>query len=204
MSREPQPKGFWHSADCDLHHFRQVLLSATADLVRIRKHFVRKQRHGQPLLLRFVSVSRNLLLALLESSCVMQIANCTTPANYFHLLRRQIHRQFRKPLIVMAPKNLLRHPQAKSGLWEFDDIPDDKVCLITVLKLWQPSLLCTGAHMHDRTACLHSCEANAAVSGELMALLMARHALLQPGVIMQYLGDIPELFEDIAMMPSHI
>ena len=59
----------------------------------------------------------------------MQIANVTTPANYFHLLRRQIHRQFRKPLIVMAPKNLLRHPQAKSGLWEFDDIPDDKVRL---------------------------------------------------------------------------
>ncbi|BDA47181.1 2-oxoglutarate dehydrogenase, mitochondrial [Coccomyxa sp. Obi] len=53
-----------------------------------------------------------------------QIANCTTPANYFHLLRRQIHRQFRKPLIVMTPKNLLR--TAKSGLWEFDEIPDDK------------------------------------------------------------------------------
>ncbi len=59
-----------------------------------------------------------------------QIANCTTPANYFHLLRRQIHRQFRKPLIVMSPKNLLRHPQAKSGLWEFDEIPDDKVCVL--------------------------------------------------------------------------
>jgi 2-oxoglutarate dehydrogenase E1 component len=58
-----------------------------------------------------------------------QIANCTTPANYFHLLRRQIHRQFRKPLVVMSPKNLLRHPQAKSGLWEFDEIPDDKVRL---------------------------------------------------------------------------
>ncbi|KAK9832587.1 hypothetical protein WJX81_001617 [Elliptochloris bilobata] len=55
-----------------------------------------------------------------------QVANVTTPANYFHLLRRQIHRQFRKPLIVMAPKALLRHPAAKSGLWEFDDLPDDK------------------------------------------------------------------------------
>ena len=55
-----------------------------------------------------------------------QVANVTTPANYFHLLRRQIHRQFRKPLIVMAPKALLRHPSAKSGLWEFDDLPDDK------------------------------------------------------------------------------
>ena len=50
-----------------------------------------------------------------------QIANVTTPANYFHLLRRQIHRQFRKPLIVMAPKNLLRHPKCKSPLSDFDD-----------------------------------------------------------------------------------
>ena len=38
----------------------------------------------------------------------------------------QIHRQFRKPLLVVAPKNLLRHPEAKSGLWEFDDKADDK------------------------------------------------------------------------------
>ena len=38
----------------------------------------------------------------------------------------QVHRQFRKPLIVMSPKNLLRHPEAKSGLWEFDDVADDK------------------------------------------------------------------------------
>ena len=119
---------------------------------RIRKHLVWGQRHGQPLLLRLVSVSCRLQLELLESSCVTQIANCTTPANYFHLLRRQIHRQFRKPLIVMAPKNLLRHPQAKSGLWEFDDIPDDKVCLIRVVNLWQPSLLCIGAHVHGKTA----------------------------------------------------
>jgi 2-oxoglutarate dehydrogenase E1 component len=39
----------------------------------------------------------------------MQVANCTTPANYFHILRRQMHRDFRKPLIVMTPKSLLRH-----------------------------------------------------------------------------------------------
>ena len=41
-------------------------------------------------------------------------------------LMLQIHRQFRKPLLVVAPKNLLRHPDAKSGLWEFDDKADDK------------------------------------------------------------------------------
>ena len=75
-----------------------------------------------------------------RNCCGMQIANCTTPANYFHLLRRQIHRQFRKPLIVMAPKNLLRHPQAKSGLWEFDDIPDDKVCSSAMQSMWILSL----------------------------------------------------------------
>ena len=57
----------------------------------------------------------------------VQIANCTTPANYFHLLRRQIHRQFRKPLVVMAPKALLRAPVAKSDLHEFDDKADDVV-----------------------------------------------------------------------------
>jgi 2-oxoglutarate dehydrogenase E1 component len=39
---------------------------------------------------------------------------------------QQIHRQFRKPLVVFSPKNLLRHPAAKSNLNEFDDIPDDQ------------------------------------------------------------------------------
>ncbi|WP_299698614.1 2-oxoglutarate dehydrogenase E1 component [uncultured Tateyamaria sp.] len=47
------------------------------------------------------------------------IANCTTPANYFHILRRQIHRDFRKPLILMTPKSLLRHKLAVSKADEF-------------------------------------------------------------------------------------
>jgi 2-oxoglutarate dehydrogenase E1 component len=54
-----------------------------------------------------------------------QVVNVTTPANYFHVLRRQVHRQFRKPLVVMAPKNLLRHPKCKSDLAEFDDAAED-------------------------------------------------------------------------------
>jgi 2-oxoglutarate dehydrogenase E1 component len=49
----------------------------------------------------------------------MQVANCTTPANYFHLLRRQMHRDFRKPLVVMTPKSLLRHKLAVSTLADF-------------------------------------------------------------------------------------
>ena len=48
----------------------------------------------------------------------MQVVNCTTPANYFHVLRRQLHRPFRKPLVVMTPKSLLRHKKAVSTLSE--------------------------------------------------------------------------------------
>lgn len=49
----------------------------------------------------------------------MQVANCTTPANFFHLLRRQMHRNFRKPLVVMTPKSLLRHKLAVSKAADF-------------------------------------------------------------------------------------
>jgi 2-oxoglutarate dehydrogenase E1 component len=49
----------------------------------------------------------------------MQVANCTTPANYFHILRRQLRREIRKPLILMTPKSLLRHKRAVSRLDEF-------------------------------------------------------------------------------------
>ncbi|NIR46174.1 MAG: 2-oxoglutarate dehydrogenase E1 component [Gemmatimonadetes bacterium] len=49
----------------------------------------------------------------------LQVVNPTTPANYFHVLRRQLHRRFRKPLIVMTPKSLLRHKRAVSRLAEF-------------------------------------------------------------------------------------
>ena len=47
------------------------------------------------------------------------VANCTTPANYFHILRRQLHRDFRKPLILMTPKSLLRHKLAISQTEDF-------------------------------------------------------------------------------------
>ncbi|GFO80472.1 MAG: 2-oxoglutarate dehydrogenase subunit E1 [Methyloceanibacter sp.] len=48
-----------------------------------------------------------------------QVVNCTTPANYFHVLRRQLHRQFRKPLVLMTPKSLLRHKKVKSDIEDF-------------------------------------------------------------------------------------
>jgi 2-oxoglutarate dehydrogenase E1 component len=51
----------------------------------------------------------------------MQVANITTPANYFHVLRRQMVRKFRKPLIIMTPKSLLRHKAAVSSIADFTD-----------------------------------------------------------------------------------
>ena len=84
----------------------------------------------------------------------MQVVNCTTPANYFHVLRRQMHREFRKPLIVMTPKSLLRHKQCVSDLeyfgpgWTFhrvmydDEVlcPDDEVSRV---------VLCSGKVYYD-------------------------------------------------------
>jgi len=60
----------------------------------------------------------------------IQVANCTTPANFFHILRRQIHRKFRKPLVIMTPKSLLRHPKCISSIKElseggFHEVIDD-------------------------------------------------------------------------------
>ena len=49
------------------------------------------------------------------------IANCSTPANYFHILRRQIHRSFRKPLVMMTPKSLLRHKMCISEAADFTE-----------------------------------------------------------------------------------
>ncbi|MEQ8625096.1 MAG: 2-oxoglutarate dehydrogenase E1 component [Vicingaceae bacterium] len=60
----------------------------------------------------------------------MQVANCTTPANFYHVLRRQLKREFRTPLVIMTPKSLLRHAKAISSVEElaegkFQEIIDD-------------------------------------------------------------------------------
>lgn len=53
-----------------------------------------------------------------HQDCNMQVVYPTVPSNYFHILRRQVHREFRKPLVLLASKALLRHPMAKSSLAE--------------------------------------------------------------------------------------
>ncbi|KEG21290.1 2-oxoglutarate dehydrogenase E1 component [Bartonella bacilliformis] len=92
----------------------------------------------------------------------MQVAYCTTPANYFHILRRQIKRDFRKPLILMTPKSLLRHRRAVSSLSDMGLqtnfhrlLLDDAECLRdSVIKLQKDNkirrvVLCTGKVYYD-------------------------------------------------------
>jgi 2-oxoglutarate dehydrogenase E1 component len=80
----------------------------------------------------------------------LQITNCTTPANYFHLLRRQLHRNIRKPLIVFTPKNLLRHPLCISTLNDFtsggfNEVIDDHEDFKNADRL----ILCSGKVYYD-------------------------------------------------------
>jgi 2-oxoglutarate dehydrogenase E1 component len=83
----------------------------------------------------------------------IQVANCTTPANYFHLLRRQMHRAFRKPLIVMTPKSLLRHKLAVSKAADFQG---ESHFMRILSDPWAPKdedvkrlVLCTGKVAYD-------------------------------------------------------
>jgi 2-oxoglutarate dehydrogenase E1 component len=92
----------------------------------------------------------------------MQVANCTTPANYFHILRRQLKREIRKPLILMTPKSLLRHKRAVSRLDEmgpdtsfhrllWDDAQlrkDEKIKLVADDKV-RRVILCSGKVYYD-------------------------------------------------------
>ena len=95
----------------------------------------------------------------------IQVVNCTTPSNYFHVLRRQMHREFRKPLIIMTPKSLLRHKKCVSKISEFSQtkstfhrvLEDDSYCRIlkTYLELKKKDkklkkvVMCSGKIYYD-------------------------------------------------------
>jgi 2-oxoglutarate dehydrogenase E1 component len=81
----------------------------------------------------------------------IQVANVTTPANYFHILRRQLKRDFRKPLVVFTPKSLLRHPQCVSKLEEFTNGQFQEVIDDTFVKPQDVKrlLFCTGKVYYD-------------------------------------------------------
>jgi len=80
----------------------------------------------------------------------MQICNTSTPGNHFHLLRRQVHREFRKPLVVFSPKALLRHPKAVSKVDDlakgsFQEVLDDDVTKTKVDTI----VLCSGKFYYE-------------------------------------------------------
>lgn len=83
----------------------------------------------------------------------IQVANTSTPANHFHLLRRQINRDFRKPLVVFSPKMLLRHPRAVSSLDElakgsFQEVIDDPKAKAANI---DSVVLCSGKFYYEAT-----------------------------------------------------
>jgi len=83
----------------------------------------------------------------------MTVANCTTPGNFYHLLRRQMKRNYRKPLIVFTPKSLLRHPKAVNSIedlatGEFQEVIDDSLNPSKVTKL----VFCMGKFYYDLLA----------------------------------------------------
>jgi 2-oxoglutarate dehydrogenase E1 component len=84
----------------------------------------------------------------------MQVANCSTPANFFHIMRRQLKRNFRKPLIVFTPKSLLRHPKCVSTIDEmatgtFKEVIDDASAKAAKV---DTVVFCTGKFYYDLLA----------------------------------------------------
>ena len=112
-------------------------------------------------------------LLMLAAEDNMQICQPTTPAQYFHLLRRQMLRRWRKPLVALTPKSLLRHPMATSELPELQDGSFRKVLVDPIVPLENAKriLLCTGKIYYDLLK----------ARSENPAILVASSKVLSPG-----------------------
>ena len=127
----PDTLTIWEAQFGDFVNGAQIIidqfLSAAEDKWRIQNGLVLFLPHGyegQGAEHSSARLERFLQLCAQDN---MQVVNATTPANFFHLLRRQMHRSFRKPLVVMTPKSLLRHPRCVSPL---KDLSEGRFCEI--------------------------------------------------------------------------
>jgi 2-oxoglutarate dehydrogenase E1 component len=113
-----------------------------------------------------------------------QVANCSTPANYFHILRRQVRRQFRKPLILATPKSLLRHKLCVSRLTEFGPdtgfqhvIGETSPALVAGDKI-RRAVLCSGKLYYDLLAAREAQKINDVALIRLEQFYPFPHAML--------------------------
>ena len=146
----PDTLTIWEAQFGDFANGAQIMidqfLSAAEDKWKVQNGLVLLLPHGyegQGAEHSSARLERFLQLCAQEN---MTVANCTTPANLFHLLRRQQKRHFRRPLVVMSPKSLLRHPRVKSTMEDLADgsfqhiIPDNEVVADKVTKV----VFCSG------------------------------------------------------------
>ena len=153
----PNTLTIWEAQFGDFSNGAQIIfdqyLSAAEDKWKLQNGIVILLPHGyegQGSEHSSARMERFLQLCAIDN---MIVADCTTPANFYHLLRRQMKRDYRKPLIVFTPKSLLRNPLATSSLEEFSDgnfqeVIDDTINTENVTKL----VFCTGKFYYDLLA----------------------------------------------------
>lgn len=153
----PNTLTIWEAQFGDFSNGAQIMfdqyISAAEDKWKLQNGIVILLPHGyegQGSEHSSARVERYLQLCAIDN---MNVTNCTTPANFFHLLRRQMKRNYRKPLIVFTPKSLLRHPKAVSTIedltkGEFQEVIDDTIDTKKVKKM----VFVTGKFYYDLLA----------------------------------------------------